>query len=334
MRARVDYKETCHQSVSDEFDHLSLQESSFSTHNTISVEGQSADCITERKVRFSGAIELHPYLSRQSYSQTETKKSFYTKQEISRIKARRNRIIKKIDQGQNKNKDSTRGLEYWIQQTSGDIDRRVDGVIDNVMDEQDDQMMAGVCYPYLIAQASMKISQESEMVAIERAQQDMLAAWNANRDMTKVKSTPSIRTATTVAMSCSLQPRSLEPPASPARSRRSGSSSRNKQHKKKTKMKRKKESSEKTIDSSTQQQKPEYPDSSLSSTEDDECLASTRKKPKKQHDKQLILDDETIEDDSMDAVEKPSFRSWIRNRLAAHSFLHTIPGSVVVYSGY
>eukprot|EP00980_Cylindrotheca_fusiformis_P016182 scaffold4809_cov116-Cylindrotheca_fusiformis.AAC.6 len=208
------------------------------------------------------------------------------------MKVKRNKLIKKIEQGRHKNKGSLRGLEYITKNTREDIDRRVVYVIHSVMDEQEDQMMAGVKDEHRLARASMEFSRESEMVAILRAQADMKAAWNlyqslAPRTPSSSLSTTSKGTATTTALSSIVEGTQI-----PTASTRFNMLN--------EKGKDESESSEERI----------YPESSMSSMEGDECLSSTRNIFQNcKH--ATLLGDETLQGKRQDDVAEKQFLSYL-----------------------
>ena len=172
----------------------------------------------EKGIRFNPALDVREYVTRDEYTEEEFFRCFYTSLETNLMLESRNKVIDKINRGKMKNQDSLRGLEYWVESTSTQIDRRVDSMIQRVMDEQDIQIEGGYDDPMKLAELSLSVSIESMAVALKIASRDAKVARKAYRlmfekhelEMDGQQTMKSNGTATTAALSSVVLPESLE----------------------------------------------------------------------------------------------------------------------------
>lgn len=140
------------------------------------------------RVRFSADIDCQPYLHILNFTTEESDACFYTEEERASMSSSREKIIAKIDSGMigEHEQELIRGLEYWCVSSSGEIDRRVDLMIERVMDEQDDQIDANILDNDALAIAAQDITTESAQVAQQNAARDALMAREAYLQMSSV----------------------------------------------------------------------------------------------------------------------------------------------------
>jgi len=198
--SRVECKEKIYESDSSvECAWESDDESDWPSLKAISMTSLDiADCLESEplRVRFSADIDCQTCLHISDYTGQEADVCFYTEEERATMSASREDIIAKINDGINdeQQEELIRGLEYWCVSSSTEINRRVDAMIEKIMDEQDDQIDGNILDNHALAIAAQDVTIESAEVAQQNAAKDALIAREAYLQMGSrlPKSFPSI----------------------------------------------------------------------------------------------------------------------------------------------
>jgi hypothetical protein len=144
----------------------------------------------ERRMHFvidpSGLEEHYEGLSRSDYSKEETEACWYTPDERRHMNREQDMSIHCLEEGIFRESTSFRGLEVQTAQLYVVSTLRRYGVIDAVMDEQENQWeQAGHLIDWdRFAPVSVNASRESKSIALENAQKDRIEALNVYNNTT------------------------------------------------------------------------------------------------------------------------------------------------------
>jgi hypothetical protein len=142
----------------------------------------------ERRAHFdidpSGLEEHYEVLSRSDYSKEETEGCWYTPEECRNMDREQDMSIQCLEKGIFSKSTSFRGLEVQTAQVYFVLTTRRYGVIDAVMDEQENQWEeAGHLIDWdRFAAVSVFASRENKLIALENAQKDRIEALNVDND--------------------------------------------------------------------------------------------------------------------------------------------------------
>jgi hypothetical protein len=178
-----------------------------SIHKDTTMPPEVVSDLVESKVRFAHVVEQHCILSRQCYSDSEKKSSWYSKEEKKKQKSKHYKTSERMESGQKcKTGTSYRGLEGWTRLGGTRATEQIHACIDAVMDEQVFQWRKDTNDAERIAQASISKTKKIVKEAIKRAKHDEKEAKKAVNSMEEkemLHDSASFSTTSTVSSSAS-----------------------------------------------------------------------------------------------------------------------------------